>query len=181
VRSSLDRDGVIDRAVVRGGKPYPPNRLTDLEIPPGVPEALERLHCAGFYLVVITNQPDVERGTQTREVVEALHAALRAQLPLDDFRVCFHDNGDQCNCRKPNPGLLLDGAREFEIELSSSFMVGDRGRDIEAGQRAGCVKLFIDHHYTESQPSPPFVRVRSLNEASEWILPRGLREQNEDS
>jgi D-glycero-D-manno-heptose 1,7-bisphosphate phosphatase len=167
----LDRDGVINRALVRDGKPYPPGGLAELEILPGVSQALGALRAAGFRLLVVTNQPDVARGTQTRAAVEAIHARLlEAGLALDGFYVCYHDSAEGCACRKPKPGLLLDAAREHAVDLSSSFLVGDRWRDISAGHQAGCKTLFIDYGYLEQQPSGAFVRVRSLAEAADWIL-----------
>jgi D-glycero-D-manno-heptose 1,7-bisphosphate phosphatase len=172
----LDRDGVINRALVREGKPYPPRSLAELEILPGVAEALARLHAAGFQLIVVTNQPDVARGTQTREAVEEIHAALLASgLPISSFRVCYHDNASRCLCRKPAPGMLLEAAREEGIDLRASFMIGDRWRDIEAGQRAGCTTLFIDYGYAENMPTPPYVTVSSLSEAVNWILFQEVR------
>jgi D-glycero-D-manno-heptose 1,7-bisphosphate phosphatase len=165
----LDRDGVINRAVVRDGKPHPPDSIEELEVLPGVPDALLKLRGAGFRLIVVTNQPDVARGTQTREVVEAMHVRLMSELPVDDVVTCYHD-GDGCDCRKPKPGALLDAAHRHGVELEQSFMVGDRWRDIEAGQRAGCRCLFVDHGYAEQQPAGSFVRVTSLAAAAEWIL-----------
>ena len=172
----LDRDGVINRAIVRNGRPHPPSNLSELEILPGVPEALASLRAEGFRLVVVTNQPDVARGTQTREAVEGLHAALRERLPLDEFRVCYHDDADRCACRKPAPGLLLQAAHELELDLASCFMVGDRWRDIEAGRRAGCTTVFVDHGYAEPRPVDFHVRVASLAEASRWICTASMRE-----
>ncbi|MBI5567057.1 MAG: HAD family hydrolase [Chloroflexi bacterium] len=166
----LDRDGVINRAVVRDGKPYPPSHPAELEILPGVSSALTRLRAAGFWLIVVTNQPDVARGTQTQAEVENLHAVLQAQLPLDEFRVCYHDDADRCDCRKPKPGLLLAAAREHDLDLSASFMIGDRWRDVEAGQRAGCTTLFVDYGYAERAPVEPFIKVTSLLAAADWIL-----------
>jgi len=165
----LDRDGVINRAPVRDGKPYPPNTLDELEVLDGVPDALAKLHEAGFRLIVVTNQPDVARGAQTRETVESMNAQLTSALLVDEIVTCYHD-GDACDCRKPKPGALLDAARRHDIELERSFMVGDRWRDIEAGQRAGCRCLFVDRGYREQQPDAPFVRVDSLAAAAEWIL-----------
>ena len=165
----LDRDGVINRTVVRGGRPYPPYDLKDLEILPGVTEGLLRLREAGFRLIVVTNQPDVARGKQTRERVEAIHTALLAQLPLDEVRVCYHDDSDLCHCRKPAPGLLFQAATETGLDLTSCFMVGDRWRDIEAGEQAGCKTVFIDYGYDEKQPVGFDIRVKSLEEASQWI------------
>jgi len=166
----LDRDGVINAAVVRGGKPYPPASAAELEILPGVAEALAALRRAGYALVVVTNQPDVARGAQTRAAVDAIHARLAAELPLDAIRACFHDDADRCACRKPAPGLLLDAARELELDLAASVMVGDRWRDIEAGRAAGCRTVFINHHYAERQPAEFDVELGSLAEAAGWIL-----------
>ena len=134
----LDRDGVLIRTDVRDGIPHPPESLNEVEILPGVPEALTVLHERGFILLVVTNQPDVARGTQSRNVVEAINNQLRQQLPLDGVYVCYHDNADRCDCRKPSPGMLLKAAAEHDIDLRASFMVGDRGSDIAAGNAAGC-------------------------------------------
>ena len=165
----LDRDGVINRAVVRDGKPHPPDTIEDLEVLAGVPDALRKLRGAGFRLIVVTNQPDVARGTQSREVVEAMNARLTAELAVDEVVACYHD-GDDCDCRKPKPGALVAAAHRHGVELERSFMVGDRWRDIEAGQRAGCRCLFVDHGYAEQQPAGSFVRVPSLAAAADWII-----------
>jgi D-glycero-D-manno-heptose 1,7-bisphosphate phosphatase len=166
----LDRDGVLNRAIVREGKPYPPPNVSEMEILPGVGEALAALRAAGFLLVVVTNQPDVARGTTTREAVEAINAALGEALPIDEFRTCFHDSGFGCDCRKPKPGALLAAAALHDIDLSESYMVGDRWRDAEAGQRAGCKTILIDYGYREKRPQPVNYHVKSLLEAAKIIL-----------
>lgn len=166
----LDRDGVINRAVVRDGKPYPPANLAAMEILPGVPDALAALHDAGFMLIVVTNQPDVARGTTPMAVVEEINNHLMSCLPIDEFRTCYHDSGDGCDCRKPLPGGIMAAASQHGIDLGGSYMVGDRWRDIEAGQRAGCKTIFIDYGYNEKQPESVNYRVRSLQEASQFIL-----------
>ena len=166
----LDRDGVLNRALVRDGKPYPPGTLDELEILPGVPEALTALRAAGYLLVVVTNQPDVARGKQRREVVEAINARLGAALPLKDILVCYED-GDDSPRRKPNPGLLFEAAHGHQIDLGASFMVGDRWKDVEAGRRAGCRTIFLDLGYDEPKPSPPADHTtESLPSAASWIL-----------
>ena len=167
----LDRDGVINRAFVRDGKPYPPVRVEDLEILPGVPEAVARLHDAGFRLVVVTNQPDLARGTQRREVVDAMHAVLASALPIDEFRVCPHDDTDACTCRKPKAGLVLDAAAAHGIDLAASFLIGDRWRDIDCGAAAGVRTVLLDRGYRERGPSaPPDHIADSLPDAARWIL-----------
>lgn len=167
----LDRDGVINKAVVREGKPYPPASAGAVELTAGVEAALGRLRAAGFLLIVVTNQPDVARGRQARAEVEAIHARL-ATLPIDDFLVCYHDDADDCACRKPKPGLLVDAARRHDIDVRGSVMVGDRWRDIEAGQAAGCATVFIDYGYSERKPERPDAVVGSLTAAADWILDR---------
>lgn len=166
----LDRDGVLNRAIVVHGKPHPPASLAEFELLPGAGAACEELHKAGFLLVVVTNQPDVARGTQRREVVEAINQALRSSVPIDDIRVCYHDDRDQCDCRKPLPGLLVQAARDLQIDLSASYMIGDRWKDIESGRNAGCKTILIDCGYQEDMPSSPNHRVRSLAEVPDWIL-----------
>jgi len=166
----LDRDGVINRAIVRDGKPYPPSGPAEFEVLPGVVEACNALRTAGFVLIVVTNQPDVARGTQRREVTEAINDMLRAQVPIDDIWVCYHDELDGCSCRKPRPGLLMQAASKWGIDLAGSFMVGDRWKDIEAGRCAGCTTVLIDYGYIEPHLSVADHHAHSLSEAAEWIL-----------
>jgi D-glycero-D-manno-heptose 1,7-bisphosphate phosphatase len=167
----LDRDGVLIQAMVRNGKPYPPQSLDKMQIIPGVAEGLQALKKAGYLLIVITNQPDVARGKQKREIVESMHKVLLAALPLDEILTCYHDDADGCSCRKPKPGLILDAANRYQIDLSSSFMVGDRWRDIEAGRRAGCWTILIDHHYQEKESGlPPTFSVNSFKGVVQKIL-----------
>ncbi len=166
----LDRDGVLNASPVRDGKPYAPRSLAEFELLPGVPEALARLRQAGFLNIVVTNQPDVATGKAKREDVEAIHRHLLNELPLDAVKVCFHADGEGCDCRKPKPGMLLDAARELGIDLGASFLVGDRWRDVAAAQAAGCRALFIDYKYQEKQPDRPYIAVKSLPEAAGYIV-----------
>jgi len=166
----LDRDGVINASVVRNGKPYPPASLEEMKILPGVVEAIQSLRQAGFAVVVVTNQPDVATGFQRKEMVEAMHRNICNELLIDDVRVCYHIDADNCACRKPKPGMLLEAAHDLTIDLTCSFMVGDRWRDIEAGKAAGCYTFFIDYGYEEMKPELPDVVVASLEEASKVIL-----------
>lgn len=166
----LDRDGVINRATVRDGKPYPPKSLDEVEILPGVEAAVRILRNAGFLSVVVSNQPDVARGTQSRATVESINRHLGSTLNIDHFQICYHDDGDNCHCRKPKPGLLLDAAALLGIELRSSVLVGDRWRDISAGRAAGCKAVWIDYGYKERKPENFDFRTTSLQDAARWIL-----------
>lgn len=166
----LDRDGVLNEALVRNGKPYPPSNRAELRIIPAAFSVLKKLKLAGFKLIVVTNQPDVARGVVTRQWVEEINGYLQDQLPLDVFKVCFHDDLDGCSCRKPLPGALLEAAKEFEIDLGLSYMVGDRWKDISAGKAAGCKTIFIDYGYLEKQPTDADFVVNTLSAVEHIIL-----------
>jgi D-glycero-D-manno-heptose 1,7-bisphosphate phosphatase len=168
----LDRDGVINRALEREGKPYPPTTLAEFEILPEVPAACAKLKAAGFLLVVTTNQPDVGRGTLKQEIVDFIHAHMSAQLPVDRVEVCFHPGKglSDCDCRKPKPGMLIRAANELNIDLSQSWMVGDRWRDVDCGHAAGCKTIFIDRGYAEELRQKPDFSARHLGEAGDIIL-----------
>jgi D-glycero-D-manno-heptose 1,7-bisphosphate phosphatase len=169
----LDRDGVINRVLIRDGRPYPPASLDELEILPGVADALRDLKSAGFRLIVATNQPDVAKGILRRELVDAFHDRIRRTLPIDDIRACFHVDGDACLCRKPRPGMLLEAAGTWDIDLTRSYMIGDRWRDIDAGRAAGCQTIWVRCDYDERLPKKPDAVVTSLWEASKVILADG--------
>lgn len=166
----LDRDGVLNDAVVKNGRPHPPSSMEQFKITVGVKEACGLLKNAGFELIVVTNQPDVTRGKSTVEQVEEFHEYLRKNLEITHFYTCYHDDQDECLCRKPRPGLILNSSQELGIDTQKSFMVGDRWRDIEAGNAAGCQSIFIDHSFDEKQPKNYFSRVTSLLEAVHVIL-----------
>jgi D-glycero-D-manno-heptose 1,7-bisphosphate phosphatase len=167
----LDRDGVINKALVRDGKPYPPGNVCETVIVENAKASLERLKQGGFLLLVVTNQPDVRRGSTTKEAVEDIHQYLAANLPLDGFSVCYHDDRDACTCRKPLPGLLYNAASKHGIALERSYLVGDRWRDVDAGAAAGCKTILIDYGYNErSGIHSPDVRVDDLSQAVDWIL-----------
>ena len=145
----LDRDGTIVRDV---------DYLTEvgqLEILPGVPEALRLLHEAGFLLLVVTNQSAIARGWLTEETLAAIHSELNRRLEaegarIDAFYHCPHlPEGEvpayarACNCRKPMPGLIERAARDWAVDLETSYVIGDSDRDVEAGKRCGCYSILI--------------------------------------
>lgn len=167
----LDRDGVLNEVVIRDRRPYPPADVASLRILPGTAEALARLKEHGYLLLVVTNQPDVARGQQQRETVDAISDRLRSELPLDGVLTCFHDDVDDCDCRKPRPGLLKQAAQRYGIDLSHSYLIGDRWRDVDAGANAGCKTVWIDRGYDERGPAlAPDARVATLSQAVDWIL-----------
>lgn len=169
----VDRDGVLNAAVVENGRPHPPPSAAELELLPGVRERIAELKGLGFLVVCVTNQPDVARGTATQAAVDAINERVRAQMQLDELLVCCHDDGDRCDCRKPRPGLLLQAAARLGIDLGGSYMVGDRWKDIACGTAAGCATVFVDYGYDESYqgPAPSHVSATAAG-AFDYILSR---------
>lgn len=168
----LDADGVLNTAPIRDGKPVSPRTVGELIIPAEVKPALMQLKAAGFLLICATNKPDIERGFMTQSDVDAIYNRLRHELSLDDIFICYSEKND---CYKPKPGLLLEAAKKYNIDLSASYMIGDRWRDVGAGQNAGCTTIWIDRNYQEQKPNPPAnFTVHSLTEATRWILEENI-------
>jgi D-glycero-D-manno-heptose 1,7-bisphosphate phosphatase len=166
----LDRDGVLNRAIVKNGRPYPPASLSELEILPGVPQALARLQKAGFLTLVVTNQPDVATGKTTQAIVDRIHDTLRETLALDAIYTCACVEGPGCDCYKPRPGMLIRAAAEWGVDCRRSFMIGDRWRDVGAGRAAGCRTIFIDYNYAERRPDSPDFVAQDLGQAVDIVL-----------
>ena len=170
----LDRDGVINRVVIRDGTPHPPSRLEDFELYEDVFDGCARLKAANFLLVVITNQPDVGRGTQTRQTVEAMNLKMQSALPfLDRIEICYHAGEryrDVCSCRKPRPGLILRAAAALNIDPKTSYVIGDRWRDIDCAHAAGCRAILIQRNYDETLRETPDFTVTNFGEAAAAVL-----------
>lgn len=173
----LDRDGVLTIPFFREGRSFAPLTLEDFHLYPEIAEPLKALKRRAFLLVVVTNQPEVGRGGLKPETLRDMHRRLSAALPVDAIKVCPHIPEDRCSCRKPLPGMLLEAAKQYEICLSASYMVGDRAGDIAAGHAAGCRSIFVDLGYTaDTPPREPDAVVSSLQGAVDWILAHeGLR------
>jgi D-glycero-D-manno-heptose 1,7-bisphosphate phosphatase len=173
----LDRDGTLNGTVVRNGQPYPPATVDEFHLLPGVAEACRQLHAAGFVLVVATNQPDVGRGTQAQAMVEAMHARLCELIPeIARIEVCYAPGQGVAHPedrrRKPKPGMLIDAAQALGLDLARSWMIGDRWRDVDCGQTAGCRTIFIDYGYNEPIRQQPDFTVQTFAAASSIILAR---------
>jgi D-glycero-D-manno-heptose 1,7-bisphosphate phosphatase len=165
----LDRDGVINRTVVRRGAPRAPQDMSEWAWIEGIHDTLVALRARGYALLVCTNQPDVSRGWQTREQVDEFHRLVERELPISRIYACFHDNAAACECRKPKPGMLLQGSTDFGIDLAQSFMVGDRQTDIEAGRAAGCRTIYLRHANDSSPRTSADHEIRALRELLELV------------
>lgn len=168
----LDRDGVLTPVFLRDGKPYATRTLEEFSFLPGIEGPLERLQKAGFVLLVATNQPDIARKKMTLEILPEMNRRLLSKLGtacgVRQVYFCPHDDPDHCGCRKPKPGMLLQGAKDWNLDLSRSFMIGDRGSDAEAGNAAGCRTILLNTSYNQGCPSD--YRASTLEEAVRIIL-----------
>ena len=165
----LDRDGVLNVSDVSSGTPKPPTSIDSIVLIEGAKEAISIFKKQGFLPVVVTNQPDVARGNLLLKTAREINNQIGEELGINYFYTCFHDDSDKCTCRKPLPGLLLAAANDLGIKLEHSLMVGDRWKDIQAGQTVGAQCFFVDYSYSEEQPKMPFTRVASLLEVSKMI------------
>jgi D-glycero-D-manno-heptose 1,7-bisphosphate phosphatase len=165
-----DRDGVLCANMMRDGGAVAPTRLEDFQLLPGVEESVRDLKSAGYLVIVVTNQPDVGTGRTPQAIVEAMHDIIRTRLAVDDIKVCFHTNADNCACRKPKPGMLLEAAAERGIDLPASYIVGDRWSDVAAGREAGCTTIFVDYGFEPETPGNADRVVASFAEAARVIL-----------
>jgi D-glycero-D-manno-heptose 1,7-bisphosphate phosphatase len=165
----LDRDGVLNHAPVKNGVPQSPRTISEIEILPHVLESIQYFKARGFTNVVITNQPDVSRGKAPKNLLESVHNHILAECDLVHSYICWHDDEDRCQCRKPEPGLIFEAAKDLDIDLGNSILVGDRWKDINAGNKAGVKTFFIDRKYQEKSPEPPFETIESLYELCQRI------------
>jgi D-glycero-D-manno-heptose 1,7-bisphosphate phosphatase len=165
----LDRDGVLNEPVMVDGRPHPPASVDRMVLTAGADDACRALRRAGFLLIMVTNQPDIARGTTDQRTVDSINDEVRGRLSLDDVLVCPHDDADDCVCRKPRPGLILEAAQRWNVRLGASVMIGDRWRDIEAGRSAGCRTVLVSRDYNERPATGADLAVDSLRDAVSWI------------
>ena len=165
----LDRDGVINEAIVKNGKPHSPKNINELKINPHANELIKYLKFKNYLTLVVTNQPDVERKKTPKKDVIEINNFLQKSLNLDDVFVCYSGD-DDCFHRKPNPGMLLDAQKKWNIDLSLSYLIGDRSKDIDAGQKAGVKTIFIDYNYEEKKPIYSNYTVYSLKDIKKIII-----------
>ncbi|MBC7712975.1 MAG: HAD family hydrolase [Rhizobacter sp.] len=165
----LDRDGVLNKLIIRDGKAQAPYTIEEFALYPGVAEALKVIKEKGFLAIVVTNQPDVARGWVKKESVEMINFKIKELLPVDDIKICYHTNSDNCLCRKPMPGMLTEAAGQWDIDLAQSFMIGDRYGDVAAGVKAGCKTILVGEGDQQGEHPTPDYRAEFLIDAVKFI------------
>lgn len=164
----FDRDGVINSVLIKEGKPFSPRKYKEFKLLSGVRDVLFKLKEGGFLCIIVTNQPDVARGFMKLEELEKMHKLIKKNLPIDDIMTCIHDDQDNCGCRKPKPGMLIEAARKWNIDLKNSVIVGDTWKDIEAGRSVECKTILLDAPYNQKVSCD--YRVKNLNEIVDILL-----------
>jgi len=164
----LDRDGVINKAIIKNGKIYSPMNLSEFVFVQNIAEQINKIKDAGYYIIVVTNQPEIARGSMDICELNKMTKNIRDNLPVNQVLICPHDDADNCSCRKPKPGMLFDAAKKHEVDLTQSFLVGDGWKDMGAAKNAGCMGILIDTFYNKDVSC--FRRVKNMNEALKIIL-----------
>jgi D-glycero-D-manno-heptose 1,7-bisphosphate phosphatase len=170
----LDRDGIINKAIIKDDKAYSPRRFSEFEFNTRIAEQVEKIKSAGYFVIVVTNQPDITRGKMDIAELNKMTETIHSKLLVDEILICRHDDSDNCICRKPKPGMLFDAAKRYNIDLTASFLIGDGWRDMEAAKNAGCKGILIDAYYNNGVDC--FKRVKDMNKAIDVIL--NNREEN---
>lgn len=165
----FDRDGVINNAVLRKGRPYSPIDWSEFSWVSGIQYVSQKLKEAGFLLFCITNQPDVGRRLQDHSMIEAFHQYILENLPLEKIYACY-DCNDENPLRKPKPGMILELCKQYELDLEDCWVVGDRWKDVDAGNAAGCRTIFLDYGYDEALKSTPDYIISDLHELISLII-----------
>ena len=139
----IERDGILNEVRVGPKHPITPLTLEEFKVNTAAVAPLQALKAAGFVLIVTTNQPGLSRGYQARRELDRMHDVLRRTFAVDDLLVCPHDETDHCPCRKPRPGLLIEAAFKWHLNLDHSFVISDKWQDSEAARTAGCTSLLL--------------------------------------
>ena len=164
----LDRDGVVNKVVFRDNRPGSARSLEEFVFNDGIRQATRKLKDYGFRIIVVSNQPDLARGEIKKGILDIMTQKMRWEIPIDDVFICPHDDIHQCSCRKPKPGMLFEAASRWKVDLSSSFLIGDTWKDIEAGKAAGCKVILLDAPYNQDVQCD--FRAKSLSEAVNLII-----------
>jgi len=174
----LDRDGVVNQPIIIDNKPFPPHSLKELVVYDSLSDDLKLLRNNNFLIFIITNQPDVKRGRANHIEIEEINNYLMKSYDFDDIFCCYHDDDDNCDCRKPKPGAILYFAKKYKIDLNKSFLIGDRKKDILSANNAGCLSVFIDFGYSEAKPETQNYTASNLSAAVNIILGKNNDKKN---
>ena len=167
----LDRDGVINKPTIIKNKSYAPTKVKDFRLYPNVAKFCKMLKKKKFLLIVITNQPDYKKKKISINILHQMHERLKKKIKFDDIYISLSSNSKNF-FKKPNPGMLLEAKKKYNISFKKSYLIGDRFSDIEVARNVGCKAIFIDRKYDELKPSYQIKNTKSFEEAAKFILLR---------
>jgi D-glycero-D-manno-heptose 1,7-bisphosphate phosphatase len=159
----FDRDGVLNKAIMKNNKPFSPKTLKQLEINPDANMIIKYAKKKKFLTFMITNQPDVARGENSKKNVDKINLFIKKKLNIDDIFCCYCSD-NQCKRRKPNPGMLIEAKKKWNISFKKSFLIGDRKKDIDAAKKVKIKSIFIDYNYDEKKPTKPNFVIYTLKQ-----------------
>ena len=162
----FDRDGVLNRAIIKDKKPYAPRNFSKFVLYKSTPEFIKILCNKGYKIFLVTNQPDIGNGFTDLSELNKMHDYLCSLIKFDEIFVCLHSQSQKCICRKPSPFFVLEAKKKYNLNLKNSYFIGDRYSDYQTANKAGCNFLFIDRFYRET---PIFSYKKSYKHVNECI------------
>ena len=160
----FDRDGILNKSLIINRKPYSPKFPSELVLNYQLVKFINKLKKEGYLIIVVSNQPDIKSGKLTKFSLKIMNSIIKKYFNVDDIYICPHGKNDDCECRKPKPGMLLEASKKWNIELKKSFLIGDRWKDIAAGSIMNCTTIFIDYNYNEPKPKNCSYKFLSISE-----------------
>ena len=165
----FDRDGVLNKTLIKQRKPIAPRNINEFKINLQAKEIISYLKSNDYIVIVVTNQPDIGNGLVEKKVVYQMNQRLKSNLLIDDIFVCFHSQKDNCNCRKPRTGLFEKALKKYNVDKAKSFIIGDRFSDIEAGFNFKIKTILLGNGYSESHKIKPDFKILNLKEIKKII------------
>lgn len=167
----LDRDGVINRSYINNfGKPKAPKRLKDFIFLPYVKKYIDEIKKHNFLIFVVTNQPDISYGNLKKNELEKMHNKIYCKLSVTEIFTCIHGKDQNCKCRKPKTGLFKMAIKKYNLNINTSFTIGDRSSDINASANCNIKSIFIDRNYNEPKPTGQIFTTKSTRKALEYVI-----------
>ena len=171
-----DRDGIINKIHVKEGKSLSPRKFSDFKVFPFIKKLLNETKSLGYLNIIFTNQPDISRLLMDPKELELMHEFLENNFEITKIYSCPHSDEDYCDCRKPLPGMLISGIKEFSLNRKECFVVGDRITDIIAGDSALIKNLYLleksySYNCYSKNHLPSFKIITSVKE-----IPKIIRE-----
>ena len=165
----LDRDGVLNKVLIKNKKGYAPLNIKEFKLYKGVESYCKIIKKLNYIIIIITNQPDIARKKITNNQMQKMHIYLKKKINYDDIYICT-SLSKKNYYRKPNPGMLKKAIKNHDIDIKSSFFIGDRKLDIDCAKKVKCKSIFIDRNYKEKKPKGQIFTTNSLNNAIKYII-----------